>query len=277
MKNAQLFRDWVFEDLLPNLRRYGRYKMEKRSQELSNALALKDNELVIAHQSEAQANNALAVLNNELVVARQSEALARQEVFTLNHDLTLKDDELVIARQNEAWARQGAEQGQQYIVALTHRIDLMIPDVVDKPESADVLHPFVVTEVKHLKFVFTRTQMKYLSKALKIIVEKYPLARVRYCKQYTPNAIHLLNSYKDRLKGLVNFKSNNNTIKILDDYWNTERLMELIPQRNTVQPIHPLGCPLSEWYMLFKVYNRHHPIGNGDVVNPFDLFQINRE
>lgn len=198
MEYAQIFMDWVFEEVLPSLRREGQYKMrEKEKNELTNGLL--------------EANKALVLANNELI-------LARQEVEKNNKSLILANDNLAIAHRD--------------LVKLSHRIANMTRDVVVKPKSEELLHTLTIHKTEKNEFIFTRCQKRSLQQTLKRLAVKNPDAIEFYSCSYTPNGVNVLNCFKDRLcENQIPYSSKHNIIRILKDM-DKEEILSLIPRRN---------------------------------------------
>lgn len=193
MPEAEKFTDWIYEEVLPTLRRDGQFKVE---------IGKRDGEINKLADGLLQTNRALIVANEELINSRRDAEQARQD----------------------------SERARQDAVVLSHRLADIAQDVIAKPKSDQLLHVLAVHELDEAtrEIAFTRCQRRSLTNALKRLTEKNPRAKELYRNGYVPNGVNILNCVKDWLKEAnVPYSARNNIIKILNNL-NSQQVISFV-------------------------------------------------
>lgn len=170
MPDAIKFQKWVFEDVLPSLRRTGKYEIDNLR--VQNADLVKNNSVL--HDQLVNLNQALIKFNENLENARQDAEKARQDAEK---------------------SRRDAEKARKDTVALCNRITDIAEDVISKPKQEALLHALTLHQITDGKgsdaVAFTRCQKRSLSTAIRKLHNKNNNAVEIYRANFDHNIIML--------------------------------------------------------------------------------------
>lgn len=218
MPEALKFQKWVFEEVLPTLRRTGSYNMgaflnlEKKYSEVHNQLMT--------------SNQTLIEVSRKLEVAYCSAETARQDAVEARKDIET-------ARKDAVDARKDSERARRDLVTLCSRFAHIDEDVVSKPKQGALLHTLTIHRLTDengtCAVVFTRCQKRSLSRQINNILTKDPGAVEIYRARYVPNSTNTVNCVKDTLRARKRkFQVQNNVLKFSTKDTSADEIIEIV-------------------------------------------------
>jgi len=150
------FEKWVFDDLLPTLRETGTYTIHQHLQFLTQQLKIKDQQLAAKDEQLVSKDKQISIQQQQLVSKDQLILTQHEKVFKL-HDKAA---------------------------------------VLTKSDKRKHVFQFYKHHTEPNKYLFIRTQSRYLPRALKAVEPDYGLI---LNEDNVPNSINILNRLKEKL------------------------------------------------------------------------------
>ena len=132
--------------------------------------------------------------------------------------VNILNEELVDTQLESCCLRGELQDTENQVKAMTEKVQQMVPDVVHKTASKDLLHTFAIvnknsTEPETYPYKVVRVQKRNLNQTLKSIRKKNQNAKLVAKVGYIPNSVNLYNKLKENIKYL---KFNRNDICLKD-------------------------------------------------------------